>query len=36
MTPSPAQRAAELREELEHHNRLYYEQDEPETSTTPC
>jgi DNA ligase (NAD+) len=30
MSPSPAQRAAELREELEHHNRLYYERDEPE------
>ena len=27
---SPAQRAAELRSELEHHNRLYYERDEPE------
>jgi DNA ligase (NAD+) len=29
-TKSAAQRAAELREELEHHNRLYYERDEPE------
>jgi DNA ligase (NAD+) len=27
---SPAQRADELRKELEHHNRLYYERDEPE------
>jgi DNA ligase (NAD+) len=27
---SPEQRAAELRQELEHHNRLYYLQDEPE------
>ena len=27
---SPGQRAAELRELLEHHNRLYYERDEPE------
>jgi DNA ligase (NAD+) len=26
----PEQRAAELRQELEHHNRLYYLQDEPE------
>jgi DNA ligase (NAD+) len=29
---SPAERAAELREEIEHHNRLYYVQDEPEIS----
>ena len=29
---SPAQRADELRRELEHHNRLYYERDEPEIS----
>jgi DNA ligase (NAD+) len=29
-SPSPARRADELREELEHHNRLYYEQDAPE------
>ena len=29
---SPAQRAEELRRELEHHNRLYYEQDAPEIS----
>jgi DNA ligase (NAD+) len=29
-TKSPATRAAELREELERHNRLYYEQDAPE------
>jgi DNA ligase (NAD+) len=29
---SPAQRAAELRSTLEHHNRLYYELDEPEIS----
>ena len=27
---SPGQRASELREQLEHHNRLYYEQDAPE------
>ena len=30
--PSAAQRAAELRKEIEHHNRLYYVQDEPEVS----
>jgi DNA ligase (NAD+) len=31
MTPSdPAVRARELREQVEHHNRLYYQQDEPE------
>ena len=30
MAKSPKQRAAELREQLEHHNRLYYEHDEPE------
>src|SRR3954449_12093510 len=29
---SSAERAAELREEIEHHNRLYYVQDEPEIS----
>jgi DNA ligase (NAD+) len=29
---SPAQRAAELREVIEHHNRLYYVQDEQEIS----
>jgi DNA ligase (NAD+) len=29
---SAAERAAELREEIEHHNRLYYVQDEPEIS----
>src|SRR4051812_11927115 len=29
---SAAQRAAELREQIEHHNRLYYVQDEPEIS----
>jgi DNA ligase (NAD+) len=29
---SPAQRAEELRRELGHHNRLYYERDEPEIS----
>src|SRR4051812_10274731 len=29
---SAAQRAAELRKEIEHHNRLYYVQDEPEIS----
>jgi DNA ligase (NAD+) len=29
---SPADRAAELRQEIEHHNRLYYVQDEPEVS----
>ena len=29
---SPAQRAAELRQEIEHHNRLYYREDEPEIS----
>jgi DNA ligase (NAD+) len=29
---SAAQRAEELRRELEHHNRLYYEKDEPEIS----
>ncbi len=29
---SPAQRAGELRRELEHHNKLYYEQDAPEIS----
>jgi DNA ligase (NAD+) len=29
---SPAERAAELRREIEHHNRLYYVQDEPEIS----
>jgi DNA ligase (NAD+) len=29
---SPAERAAELRQEIEHHNRLYYVQDEPEIS----
>ena len=29
---SPAERAAELRDEIEHHNRLYYVQDEPEIS----
>ncbi|MFY9487753.1 MAG: NAD-dependent DNA ligase LigA [Solirubrobacterales bacterium] len=28
----PAQRAAELREQLEHHNRLYYQQDAPEVT----
>ena len=30
MSKVPEQRAAELRQELEHHNRLYYLQDEPE------
>ncbi len=30
MTDSPEQRAAELREELDRHNRLYYVLDEPE------
>src|SRR5436190_23168308 len=30
--PSSAERAAELREQIEHHNRLYYVQDEPEIS----
>ncbi len=30
MTDSPEQRAAELREELDRHNRLYYVHDEPE------
>ncbi|HEV7846998.1 MAG TPA: NAD-dependent DNA ligase LigA, partial [Thermoleophilaceae bacterium] len=29
---SPAERAAELRQEIERHNRLYYVQDEPEIS----
>jgi DNA ligase (NAD+) len=29
---SAAERAAELRQEIEHHNRLYYVQDEPEIS----
>jgi DNA ligase (NAD+) len=29
---SPAQRAEELRRQLDHHNRLYYERDEPEIS----
>src|SRR5436190_9175117 len=29
---SSAERAAELREQIEHHNRLYYVQDEPEIS----
>src|SRR3954454_16458011 len=29
---SPGERAAELRQEIEHHNRLYYVQDEPEIS----
>src|SRR3954468_8109620 len=29
---SSAERAAQLREEIEHHNRLYYVQDEPEVS----
>jgi DNA ligase (NAD+) len=29
---SAAERAAELREQIEHHNRLYYVQDEPEIS----
>src|SRR3954447_3396343 len=29
---SSAERAAELREEIEHHNRLYYVEDEPEIS----
>jgi len=29
MSPSPAQRADDLRKELEHHTRLYYEQDAP-------
>src|SRR3954466_752108 len=29
---SAAQRASELRKEIEHHNRLYYVQDEPEIS----
>ena len=32
MSSSPAQRASELRQEIEHHNRLYYVQDEPEVS----
>jgi DNA ligase (NAD+) len=30
VSSSPEQRAAELRQELEHHNRLYYLHDEPE------
>jgi len=30
MSTDPAQRADELREELEHHNELYYEKDDPE------
>jgi DNA ligase (NAD+) len=30
VTPAPQERAAELREQIEHHNRLYYERDEPE------
>jgi DNA ligase (NAD+) len=29
---SPAQRAGELRREIDHHNKLYYERDEPEIS----
>jgi DNA ligase (NAD+) len=29
---SPAERAAELRREIDHHNRLYYVRDEPEIS----
>ena len=31
-SPSPAERAAELRKEIEKHNRLYYVQDEPSIS----
>jgi DNA ligase (NAD+) len=30
VSPSPEQRAAELREQLAHHNHLYYVRDEPE------
>ncbi len=30
MSPTPEQRAAELRQKLEHHNRLYYLHDDPE------
>ena len=30
MSPDPSDRAAELRAQIEHHNRLYYEQDAPE------
>ena len=30
MTPAPEDRVAELRRLIEHHNRLYYEQDAPE------
>ena len=30
MSTDPAQRADELRKELEHHNELYYEKDDPE------
>jgi DNA ligase (NAD+) len=32
VTASPAQRADELRAQIEHHNRLYHEQDAPEIS----
>ena len=32
MTDSPAQRADALRSQIEHHNRLYHEQDAPEIS----
>jgi DNA ligase (NAD+) len=30
VTPSPEERAAELRKQIEHHNELYYQRDEPE------
>jgi DNA ligase (NAD+) len=30
VSPDPSDRAAELRAQIEHHNRLYYEQDTPE------
>jgi DNA ligase (NAD+) len=30
VTPGPEERAAQLREQIEHHNRLYYQHDEPE------
>src|SRR6516164_8815156 len=32
MMSSPAQRAAELRQQIEHHNRLYYEEARTEIS----